>query len=120
MSKSRTETVRADPGTFVFVPLDHLTGPARKREINFAEWGVCECDGYYWLGGRTVGEEKDVLRVSALDALERRNTEYPDWGDEEVYVIFGFDKWSGEFEWTLLSYEELAERNGRIQHKILS
>ncbi len=111
MPKLKAGTVQADPGTFIFVPLDRLTGPARRREINFAEWGVCECDGYYWVGRHGLGEGRDILRVSALDALEKRNSEYSDWGDEEVYVVFGLDKWSGKFRWTLLNFEELNERN---------
>ncbi|OGG76583.1 hypothetical protein A2950_00415 [Candidatus Kaiserbacteria bacterium RIFCSPLOWO2_01_FULL_55_19] len=101
------KAMRVDLGSFFSLSLDRLTRPARKEEMNFAECGVCEHEDHYWIGERAQVEGKDVLQVTVLDLLEKRDQEYPSWGDEEVYVIVGRNGVSKEFIWYLLNKEEL-------------
>ena len=111
-------TIRArqvEPGSLVFFSLDRLTRPARKGKINFAECGVCEHEHCYWIGEQAQAEGKDVLRVSTLEALEKRNEEYPSWGEEEILLFIGRDQ-SGKLVWFLRSTEEYENKEGWATH----
>ena len=100
-------------GNFTFISLDRLARPARKEEINFADCGVCEHEHHYWVGERAQAGGKDVLRVSVLDAFEKRDEEYPSWGEEELCIVFGRNGMTGEFQWFLLTKEELKNKGMR-------
>ena len=103
-----------EPDTMMFYTLDSLKRPARN--VDWDTWGVHEHGGNFWIGHQSLVDGKDALRLPLLDILEKRDEEYPDQGDEEVYVLFGIDGKTGAFKWFLLSKEEFKrneERYGR-------
>lgn len=102
----RLEIQYVDPGGMAFYSLDCLKRPAKKESANWDIWGVCEENRYFWLGYRVVMNGRDVLRVSLLEVMDRKEEEYPDWGDEEIYLMMGFDPKSGAFVWYLLNKDE--------------
>ncbi len=110
MPKLTIRAMQVNPGNFIHIQLDRLTRPARKGEINFADCGICEYEDHYWIGERAQAEGREVLQVTTLDALDRRNAEYPDFGDEDVEVVVGRNGPACQLRWFLLSKEELKKR----------
>ena len=112
MRKTTTvHAARVEPGVMRYYTLDELKGPA--GEANWHDWGICEYDRQLWVGDRVSIEGRDVMRLSLLEILERRDDEYPDWGDEETYVLLGLDK-QGAFSWFLLNKKEFKKSEGMV------
>lgn len=107
MAKRLTRAVHATPGTLLYYSLNRLKRPARHEDWD--AWGICEYKYHFWVGRRVSIEGKDTLRLPLLDVLERKDEEYPDWGDEEVYLLYGIDDRSKAFQWLLLNKEEFDE-----------
>lgn len=107
----------AKPGTFLYYPLNTVIHPTGK--MGFDEWGICECTNLFWIGEKDSVKGVNVLRLSLLDILDKRDEIYPDWGDEEMYLSVGLDGTSGEFKWFLLNEEQFKlkdEMFERIQY----
>lgn len=102
----RLEIQYVDPGEMAYYTLDCLKRPALQAGADWDAWGVCEEDRYFWLGDRISLRDKDVLRVSLLEVMDKKEAEYPDWGDEEIYLMVGFDPATGAFTWYLLDRNE--------------
>ena len=94
-----------EPGKSVYYPLTCFKDSL--RDIDWVDWGVCEYKHNFWIGQTGAVEGEDILRLSFFDIAERRDEEYPDWGDEEVYVRID-PKNGGGFDWRLLNKEEVA------------
>ena len=93
-----------DPGVMIYYTLDSLKKPA--RHVDWSEWGVCEYEGSFWIGDQGTVDGKTILCLPLLDILNKRDEQYSDWGDEEVYLLFGIDEKTGAFKWFLLNKEE--------------
>lgn len=107
-------TIRMEPGSILYFSLAQLAHAARAYEIDFGEWGLCELDDHYWVGTQCGIKGKEVLRVSVLDAFEKRNELYPDWGDEEVFLFAGRESTSRAFQWFLLSEEDWQRKRKEL------
>ncbi len=109
--KISNEAIRATylgPGELRYYSLDDLKKAA--EDADFTDWGICEYNSHYWAGIRVSVEGKDALRLTLFEVLEKRDEEYGDWGDEEVYLMVGVDEDSHAFKWYLLNEEEF-QRN---------
>ncbi len=104
-----------EPGMKWYYTLDELTRPTRHKDWN--DWGVCEYEHHFWVGDRVSVEGKDTLRLSLAEIMTQRDEEYPDWGDEEVYLLVGRDH-DGTFSWYLCSKPEFdkSESSNKSLH----
>ncbi|MDP1690056.1 MAG: hypothetical protein Q8L52_02540 [bacterium] len=96
-----------EPGGLRYYLLHDLKRAAEGVEWN--DWGICEYECHVWAGVRVAIEGKDILRLTLLDVLEKRDEQYPEWGDEEVYLQVKIDEETGEFTWFLKNQEEFKE-----------
>lgn len=116
MEKKKDETTttmvmirvqHVEPGNSIHYPLTYF-----KRVpggIDWVDWGVCSYKYDFWIGQRGIVKGEDILRLSSLDIVERRDEEYPEWGDEEVFVSVGPNDKDGGIKWRLLNKDEIGE-----------
>ncbi|MDP1690057.1 MAG: hypothetical protein Q8L52_02545 [bacterium] len=98
------KAMHPSPGEMIYFTLDSLRRPARRADQS--AWGVHEHEGSFWVGDEALVGGKKALRLPLLDILEKRDEQYPDRIDEEVYLLFGLDTETDAFKWFLLNKEE--------------
>ncbi len=95
------------PGESIHYPFTYFK--QLPEDIDWVDWGVCEHKHDFWIGERGSVDGEDILRLSSFDIAERRDEEYPEWGDEEVFVSVSPSGDGGGIKWRLLNKNELGE-----------
>ncbi len=68
-------------------------------DADYGTFGICVWDQEVWIGPET---KERVLSVPLLDITDCVAEIFPDYGLEEVFVLFGFDKDVSIPEWGLV------------------
>jgi len=100
------EETYLEPGALRYYSLDDLKNASEGERWD--EWGICGYERHFWAGMRVFVEGKDLLCLSLLDVFDKKEEEYSEQEDGEVYLMLGTDE-TGAFKWFLLNQEEFEE-----------
>ncbi len=67
-------------------------------KADYGNWGICVLGDQLWLGDDDDGE---VLNVPLIDVIDCAAEHFPEHGQEEIFVAFGFGGDGTTIEWNL-------------------
>jgi hypothetical protein len=115
MTTFHVQATELPPGKCFTLLLKNLKDFAWEHKVDLDDWGVCEYENRYWVGCQGYVDGKQVLRASLLDLIEQKEREYPEWGDEEIYIISGRKRPEEPITWFLLNKSEIDESMEEVE-----